>query len=197
MASSSKGGGFLQSDQPSLLPPWLSNPSTPSVLRPTAPSVALSLSPSTLPQPSPVIPWLQSDRGPSGFPAHHGDNNPLVAELMECCRNVEEGHRVWTAHKKEAAWRLRRVELQLESEKASKIREKREEIDLKIKALMEEQRIALDRIEGEYKEQLAVLRRDAEAKEQKLTEQWASKHIRLTKFLEQMSCPPPREASGQ
>ncbi|RAL39310.1 hypothetical protein DM860_002843 [Cuscuta australis] len=197
MASSSRGSGFLQSDPQNLLPPWLSNPTTSSAVRPPTPSVALSLCPSISQQPSPAIPWLQSDRMPTGFPAHHPDSNPLVAELLECCRNVGEGHHAWTAHKKEAAWRLKRVELQLESEKASKIREKREEIDSKIKALLEEQRIALDRIEGEYREQLAVLRRDAEAKEQKLTEQWASKHMRLSKFLEQLGCPPPREANPQ
>ncbi|KHN12041.1 Protein rough sheath 2 like [Glycine soja] len=47
---------------------------------------------------------------------------------------------------------------------------------------------ALDRIEAEYREQLAGLRRDAESKEQKLAEQWAAKHLRLTKFVEQVGC---------
>ena len=55
-------------------------------------------------------------------------------------------------------------------------------------ALREEQTAALDRIEAEYREQLAGLRRDAESKEQKLAEQWAAKHLRLTKFLEQVGC---------
>ena len=82
------------------------------------------------------------------------------------------------------------MELQLESEKACRRREKMEEIESKMKALREEQKAAMDRIEAEYKEQLAGLRRDAEAKEQKLADQWASKHLRLTKFLEQVGCRP-------
>uniref|UniRef100_A0A6V7QUK2 Uncharacterized protein n=1 Tax=Ananas comosus var. bracteatus TaxID=296719 RepID=A0A6V7QUK2_ANACO len=90
------------------------------------------------------------------------------------------------AHKKEAAWRLKRVELQLESEKASKRREKMEEIEAKVRALREEQRLAMERIDAEYREQIAGLRRDADAKEQKLVEQWAAKHVRLSKFLEQV-----------
>ncbi|PHT72185.1 hypothetical protein T459_22970 [Capsicum annuum] len=55
-------------------------------------------------------------------------------------------------------------------------------------ALREEKRATLDSIEAEYKEQLAGLRRDAEAEEQKLAEQWAYKHLCLAKFLEQMGC---------
>ncbi|KAL4353045.1 hypothetical protein GQ457_06G007270 [Hibiscus cannabinus] len=73
---------------------------------------------------------------------------------------LEEGHRAWAAHRKEEAWRLRRVELQLESEKACRRREKMEEIESKIKALREEQNTALDRIETEYREQLEGLRRE-------------------------------------
>ncbi len=61
-----------------------------------------------------------------------------------------------------------------------------EEIESKIKALREEEKATLDKIEAEYREQLASLRRDAEAKEQKLADQWAAKHMRLTMFLEQM-----------
>ncbi|KAL4353413.1 hypothetical protein GQ457_06G007410 [Hibiscus cannabinus] len=127
----------------------------------------------------------------------HRMNTPLNRDAKSClerwnncCRELEEGHRAWAAHRKEAAWRLRRVELQLESEKACRRREKMEEIESKIKALREEQNTALDRIEAEYREQLEGLRGDAEAKEQKLTEQWASKHVHLTKFLEQMGCRP-------
>ncbi|NP_001313160.1 transcription factor AS1-like isoform X1 [Nicotiana tabacum] len=200
-------GGFLHADAPApspqtLLPPWLSNSTATSTVRSPSPSVTLSLSPSTVPPtptPTPGIPWLQTDRGPenaplilSSFP-HHGvappcGENPFVTELVECCKELDEGHRAWAAHKKEAAWRLRRVELQLESEKICKVREKMEEIEAKMKALREEQKATLDRIEAEYKEQLAGLRRDAEAKEQKLAEQWASKHLRLSKFLEQMGC---------
>ncbi|KAG0487804.1 hypothetical protein HPP92_006615 [Vanilla planifolia] len=110
-------------------------------------------------------------------------------ELAECCRELEEGHRAWVAHKKEVAWRLRRMELQLEAEKACRRREKMEEIEAKVRALREEQTAALERIDAEYKEQLLVLRRDADAKEQKLAEQWAAKHARLSMLLEHIgSC---------
>ena len=145
---------------------------------------------------------MQPERGPENGPplvlsnvTPHGSvpsfgDNMLVSELAECCKELEEGHRALAAHKKEAAWRLRRVELQLESEKACRRREKMEEIEAKIKALREEQKVAMDRIEAEYREQLAGLRRDAETKEHKLAEQWAAKHVRLTKFLEQFGCRP-------
>ncbi|KAK9290084.1 hypothetical protein L1049_008248 [Liquidambar formosana] len=197
-------GGFLHSDPPppapTSLPPWLSNSNGTSTVRPPSPSVTLSLASSTVAA-TPAIPWLQPERGPENTPLvlgnlpTHGSvaasgENLLISELLECCKELEEGHRAWTAHKKEAAWRLRRVELQLESEKACRRREKEEEIESKMKALREDQKATLDRIEAEYREQLAGLRRDAEAKEQKLAEQWAAKHLRLTKFLEQMGCRP-------
>ncbi|KAK8516808.1 hypothetical protein V6N13_080911 [Hibiscus sabdariffa] len=195
-------GGFLPTDPPSpaptLLPPWLSSSSNTSVVRPP-PSVTLSLSPSTVPA-APRIPWLQPERMSETTPVlgnmvPHGSfpscsENLLISELVDCCSELEEGHRAWAAHKKEATWRLRRVELQLESEKACRRREKMEEIESKIKALREEQKTALDRIEAECREQLEGLRRDAEAKEQKLAEQWAAKHLHLTKVLEQMGCRP-------
>uniref|UniRef100_A0A5B7B2B4 Putative transcription factor AS1 n=1 Tax=Davidia involucrata TaxID=16924 RepID=A0A5B7B2B4_DAVIN len=198
-------GSFLHTDPPAppaptLLPPWLSNSTATTAIRPPSPSVTLSLSPSTIP-PSPAISWLQTERGPDhnrlvlgSFPPHGAappcGENLLISELAECCRELEEGHHALAAHKNEAAWRLRRVELQLESEKASRRREKMEEMESKVKALREEQKAALDGIEAEYRNELAGLRRDAEAKEQKLAEQWAAKHLRLTKFLEQMGCRP-------
>ncbi|KAI4354497.1 hypothetical protein L6164_003351 [Bauhinia variegata] len=196
-------GAFLHTDAPApaasaLLPPWLSNSNTTTPVRPPSPSVTLSLSPTVA---APPFPWLQPERGPENAPlvlanvTPHGPvptfgDNMLISELAECCKELEEGHRAWAAHRKEAAWRLRRVELQLDSEKASRRREKMEEMEAKIKVLREEQKTALDRIEAEYREQLAGLRRDAETKEQKLAEQWVAKHSRLTKFLEQISCRP-------
>uniref|UniRef100_A0A6M2F3N2 Uncharacterized protein n=1 Tax=Populus davidiana TaxID=266767 RepID=A0A6M2F3N2_9ROSI len=185
---------------PTMLPPWLSNSNSTSTVRPPSPSVTLSLSPSTVAA-SPPIPWLQPERGPENTPLVLGNLPPhgivpvcgesfLMSELVDCCRELEEGHRAWAAHKKEAAWRLRRVELQLESEKSCRRREKMEEIESKIKSLREEEKASLDRIEAEYREQLTGLRRDAETKEQKLSDQWTAKHLRLTKFLEQMSCRP-------
>ncbi|CAN6995678.1 hypothetical protein IGI04_017972 [Brassica rapa subsp. trilocularis] len=205
MASSN--GGFQQAPPPNnnnnhVIPPWLatSNNGNNVVARP--PSVTLTLSPSVAATPPPQqqpIPWLQQQQpeaSPGGLvlgsmiPSCSGSNESVfMSELVECCREVEEGHRAWAEHKKEAAWRLRRLELQLESEKTSRQREKTEEIETKMKALREEQKMAMEKIEGEYREQLVGLRRDAEAKDQKLADQWTSKHIRLTKFLEQhMGC---------
>ncbi|OWM77940.1 transcription factor AS1-like [Punica granatum] len=200
-------GGYLHSNPPppapTLLPPWLSNSgSTASLRPPSSPSVTLSLCPSAVS--SSPIPWLQPETGGLNNPSltlgslqSHGppplsspENTSLVSELSECCRELEKGHRAWTTYKKEAAWGLKRLELQLESEKARRRREKMEEVEAKINALKEEQKAALERIEAEYREQLTGLRRDAEAKEQKLAEQWATKHLRLTKFLEQMGCRP-------
>uniref|UniRef100_A0A1D1Y6Q7 Transcription factor AS1 n=1 Tax=Anthurium amnicola TaxID=1678845 RepID=A0A1D1Y6Q7_9ARAE len=182
-----------------LLPPWLSTSSSPSSIGPPSPSVTLSLSPSTLP--AEPIPWLQPERradNSSGMAAFQPSvvsalppvDMRIFSELAECCKELEEGHRAWLAQRKETAWRLKRVELQLESEKACKRREKMEEIEAKVRALKDEQKVMLERIEGEYREQLLCLRREAEAKEQKLAEQWATKHMRLTKFLEQMGCRP-------
>ncbi|GFP90141.1 transcription factor as1 [Phtheirospermum japonicum] len=171
----SNSNGFImhRTDQPSpgqtVLPPWMAGPSS---ARSPSPSVTLSLSP----LPGPPVPWIQSN------------NSVILSEIVECCREMEEGHRAWAAHRKEAAWRLKRVELQLESEKACRRREKMEEIEAKVRALREEEKAVLERIEGEYREQLAGLRREAEGKEQKLAEQWAAKHLHLTKFLEQMGC---------
>ncbi|CAN1849657.1 Transcription factor AS1 [Linum perenne] len=202
MAGTSTNGGYLHTDHhpnqppPAMLPPWLSNSNGGTAVRPVpaSPSVTLSLSTSTVVAPSPSVPWLQQP--PDNAPPPHGSvltgcssgESLVVSELVECCRDVDEGYRALAAHKKEAAWRLRRVELQLESEKSYRMREKSEEIEAKIKALREEEKISLDAIEAEYKEQLGGLRRDAEAKEQKLAEQWAAKHGRLTSFLEQMGC---------
>ncbi|RWW51584.1 hypothetical protein BHE74_00042050 [Ensete ventricosum] len=190
------------------LPPWLSNNA--GSRRPPSPSVTLTLSPSTVP-PAPK-PWPQPERGRDGglglttsqrsvvpgFPSSVDSSN-MMSELVDCCRELEEGHRAWMEHKKEAAWRLKRLELQLESEKACKRREKMEEIEAKVRALREEQQVVLERIEAEYKEQIAGLRKDAEAKEQKLAEQWAAKHVRLSKFLEQVGCRqwPPADMNGR
>lgn len=72
------------------------------------------------------------------------------------------------------------------------MKEKMEEMEVKIKALREEERTWMEKIEVEYREQLASVRQEADAKEQKLTEQWASKHSRLKKFLEQTAGSQPR-----
>ncbi|XP_031488488.1 transcription factor AS1 [Nymphaea colorata] len=181
--------GFLHSISPPpsvstpMLPPWLSS------ARPSSPSVALTLSPSATSgstvSPTPV-PWICPER-PDVVPGNlHPSNGFQLSEFIECCKELEEGHHQWIAHKKEAAWRLKRLELQLESEKESRRLEKMEEIESKVRALREEQRLLLERMDVEYREQLQCIRKEAEVKEQKLMEQWMAKHMRLMKFLEQI-----------
>ncbi|WVZ16438.1 hypothetical protein V8G54_009420 [Vigna mungo] len=189
-------GTFLRTDTPApastLLPSWLSNSSSAAAAAgPSSLSVTLSLSSATVT--AAPFSWLQPDRGPDIGPFALGNTpafseNMLISQMLEQCKELEEGHRALSAHKKEAVWRLSRVELQLESEKASRRREKMEEFEAKIKALQEEERTALSRIEAEYREELAALKRDAENKEQKLAEQWAAKHLQLTRLLEQIGC---------
>ncbi|KAJ9153316.1 hypothetical protein P3X46_026766 [Hevea brasiliensis] len=128
--------------------------------------------------PNLLPPWLSTSNTISAV--YVRPPSPSVTTSLSsltCCRELEEEHRAWAASMKEAAWRLRRVELQLESKKPSQRKEKMKEIESKIKALGEEQKVSLDIIEAEYEEQLAELKRDAEAKEQKLVEQRAAKHV--------------------
>uniref|UniRef100_A0A0E0MNU6 Uncharacterized protein n=1 Tax=Oryza punctata TaxID=4537 RepID=A0A0E0MNU6_ORYPU len=164
-----------------ILPPWMSSSQAPPP--PSPPSVTLSLA-SAVTAPPPV-PWTQTQ--------------PELMELVECCREMEEGQRAWAAHRKEAAWRMKRVEMQLETERACRRREAAEEFEAKMRALREEQAAAVERVEAEYREKMAGLRRDAEVKEQKMAEQWAAKHARLAKFLDQVAACrrwPPVEING-
>ncbi|XP_022770051.1 protein rough sheath 2 homolog [Durio zibethinus] len=159
-----------------VLPLWMNHNHTTSSLSSStssttpSPSVSLSLSP--------------------GEPALDPDLTRFipgqVCTLVQYCKELEEGRQNWMQHKKEATWRLSRLEQQLESEKARKRREKMEEIEAKIRCLREEEMAFLGRIESEYKEQLNVLQRDAETKEAKLMEAWSSKHVKLAKLMEQI-----------
>lgn len=148
-----------------LLPPWLSS----------SPSVTLSLSP-------PPAVWVQADNScvenPNPNPNLNPNSNPgdAYADVVECCGELEEGYQAWAANKKEAGWRLKRVELQLESERASKRREKMEEIEARVRELREEERASFERIEAECREKIMVVRRETEAEEQRLAEFWARKH---------------------
>nr|QOQ51785.1 asymmetric leaves 1 [Ginkgo biloba] len=106
--------------------------------------------------------------------------------FFQYCKELDEGRQSWFMHKKEATWRLSRLEQQLESEKTRKRREKIEEIGAKIRALREEEIVYLDKLETDCREQLSSLQRDAEIKEAKMMELWTAKHQQLTKFVEQM-----------
>ncbi|GMN57053.1 hypothetical protein TIFTF001_026172 [Ficus carica] len=170
---------------PPVLPPWMNvnvnlNATTSSTLSSCttsssatpSPSVSLSLSPS---EPAALEPEL------SRFvPVQQ------MASLFHCVKEVEEGRQSWVQHKKEATWRLSRLEQQLESEKSRKRREKMEEIEAKIRCLREEEMAFLSRIEGEYRERLCALQREADAKEAKLVEAWCGNHAKLAKLVDQI-----------
>ncbi|XP_041007456.1 protein rough sheath 2 homolog [Juglans microcarpa x Juglans regia] len=174
----SLGSATSSSTTSTVLPSWMNmNPSCTTSSSTTSstpsPSVSLSLSPSE--------PVIEPDSNPIRlFPGQQ------VATLIQYCKELEEGRQSWVQHKKEATWRLSRLEQQLESEKARKRREKTEEIEAKISSLREDEMVFLCRIESEYKEELNALHRDAECKEAKLAESWCSKHTKLAKLVEQI-----------
>jgi len=109
-----------------------------------------------------------------------------ISVFFQHCRELEERQQSWSMHKKETGWRLKRLEQQLEAEKARKRREKMEEIESKVRALREEEHLYLDRLESDYRDQLSRIHRDAEIKEARVMEMWTAKHVQLTKFFEQM-----------
>lgn len=109
-----------------------------------------------------------------------------ISSFFQHCRELEERQQSWSMHKKETSWRLKRLEQQLEAEKARKRREKMEEIESKVRALREEENSYLDRLECDYREQLSRIHRDAEIKEARMMEMWTAKHVQITKFFEQM-----------
>lgn len=154
-----------------VLPLWMNINST---------STASSSTSSTTPSPS-----VSLTLSPSEPPSLDSEVNRMGA-LIQYCKDLEEGRQSWIQHKKEATWRLNRLEQQLESEKARKKREKMEEMEAKIERLREEERAYLGRIESDYREQLNALQRDAECKEAKLMEAWCSKHAKLAKLVEKI-----------
>ncbi|XP_062106324.1 protein rough sheath 2 homolog [Humulus lupulus] len=174
--------GSVNSAAPSaatLVPPWMNPPSssaaTSSLSSCTSstpsPSVSLSLSPS-----EPVMDLEMSRFVPV----------QQLGSIVQYCKELDEGRLSLLQHKKEATWRLSRLEQQLESEKARKRREKIEETETKIRSLREEEMVSLSRIENEYRDQLSVLHREAENKEAKLVEAWCSKHVKLAKLVDQI-----------
>lgn len=109
-----------------------------------------------------------------------------ISVFFQHCRELEERQQSWSMHKKETGWRLKRLEQQLEAEKARKRREKMEEIESKVRALREEEHLYLDRLESDYRDQLSRIHRDAEIKEARVMEMWTAKHVQVTKFFEQL-----------
>lgn len=175
------------------LPPWM-NPMNTTTATATTPTNTSSLTSSSSATPSPSVSLTLSPSEPAVLdPVQpeiglHSRFFPVqqMGTLIQYCKELEEGRQNWVQHKKEATWRLNRLEQQLDSEKARKRREKMEEIEAKIRSLREEEMTYLGRIESEYRDQLSALQRDAEAKEAKLMEGWCSKHVKLAKLVEQI-----------
>ncbi|XP_057809560.1 protein rough sheath 2 homolog [Salvia miltiorrhiza] len=163
------------------LPPWMN---AISIATPTATSSLTSSSSTASPSVSLTLSPSEADAVPV---------QQQMGILIQYAREVEEGREVWVRHRKEATWRLNRLEQQLESEKARRRREKTEEIEAKIRRLREEEMAYVSRMEGEYREQLSALQREAEAKEAKLMEAWCSVHVRLEKLLNQIG---PHHSGG-
>lgn len=166
----------------SSLPLWMNHNRTS-----TTSSLSSSTS-STTPSPSVSLSLSPGDQ-PGGLDPNTNRFIPLpgqVGTVLQYCKELEEVRQSWMQQKKEATWRLSRLEQQLEAEKARKKREKMEEIEAKMRCLKEEEMAFLGRIESECKEQLNVLQRDAENKEAKLVEAWCSKHVKLAKIIEQI-----------
>ncbi|XWS36039.1 hypothetical protein CRYUN_Cryun20dG0048300 [Craigia yunnanensis] len=171
----SASSGTATTSSSVVLPFWMNQNHTSSLSSSTSsttpsPSVSLSLSPGEPGIDPDLTRFMQGQ----------------VGTLVQYCKELEEGRQSWMQHKKEATWRLSRLEQQLESEKARKRREKMEEIEAKIRCLREEEMAFVGRIENEFKEQLNVLQRDAETKEAKLMEAWCNKHVKLVKLMEQI-----------
>ncbi|XP_076960715.1 protein rough sheath 2-like [Bidens hawaiensis] len=194
LGSGSGSGGARSEPEPSLtpsmvvvpLPPWMNNNATSSLTSSSStksgtpsPSVSLTLSPSEPVVLDPVVHSVQDHR--TYFPVQQ------VGTLVQYCKEVEEAKQNWVQHKKEATWRLSRLEQKLEAEKNRKRREKMEEVEAKIRCIREEETVALGRMEAEYREQLNSLQRDAEGKEGKLMEAWSNKQMKLSKVVEQIN----------
>ncbi|GJN35257.1 hypothetical protein PR202_gb24008 [Eleusine coracana subsp. coracana] len=185
---------------PPVIPPWLasSNGGGGPVAPPSSPSVTLSLaSAAVAPAPAPGGGWMAAgEREAFGFAGPQqqqqqqgvvGPSARSVDGLPELLRELEEGRRAWAAQRREAAWRLRRVEQQLEMERDARRREAWEAFEARMRAAAAEQRAAAERADREHRDKVAELRRDAEAKEEKMAEQWAAKHARVAKFLDQIA----------
>ncbi|XP_078439344.1 protein rough sheath 2-like [Wolffia australiana] len=138
--------------------------SLPSWMNPpsSTPSVSLSLSPSS-----------------------SASQSPAVA-LSKLCAELEEGRQAWAQHRKEAAWRLSRLEQQLETEKAKKRKELFEEVETKIRRLREEETAFIEKLEADYRDQLCSIQREAECKEAKMAESFSGRHAKLARLAQKL-----------
>ncbi|KAI3785266.1 hypothetical protein L1987_44382 [Smallanthus sonchifolius] len=186
------GSGSRPEPDPSVTPPMVVVP-LPAWMNQnnTTTNCMTSSSSSKSTSPSPSVSLTLSPSEPVVLDPVHSDHRffPVqqVGTLVQYCKEVEEAKQNWVQHKKEATWRLSRLEQQLEAEKNRKRREKMEEIEAKIRCLREEETAALGRMDSEYREQLNALQRDAEGKEGKLMEAWSNKQMKLSKIVEQIN----------
>ncbi|XP_010923441.1 protein rough sheath 2 [Elaeis guineensis] len=166
-----------------VLPPPSHPPPLPSVVLPNPLLFAAASSSCSSSSPSPSSPSPPSINlslsRPEGWLL-------LLPAVVQLCAEVEEGRRSWAQHRKEAAWRLSRLEQQMETEKARKKREKVEEVEAKIRRLREEEAAWLDRLEEEWRERVLEVRREAEAEEAEVAEAWTASHAKLAGLVEKM-----------
>lgn len=165
-----------------VLPPWIN------INMITTPTATSSLTSSSSTTASPSVSLTLSPSEPD--PVHSEPGRFFTVQqagvLIQQCKELEEGRESWMRHKKEATWRLNRLEQQLEAEKARRRREVTEEIEAKIRRLREEETAYVSRMEGEYREQMKAFHRDAEAKEALLMEAWCSNHVKMGELLQQI-----------
>ncbi|RAL48760.1 unnamed protein product [Cuscuta campestris] len=134
----------------------------------------------------PVGQWMMNHPFPAaGAAASNSSSGEQICALVQHVKELEEGRANWMRHRKEAAWRMRRLEQQLEAEKGRKKREKMEEIGERIRRLRDEEEGFRGRVEIEYREGVMAVERDCEAREAELMEALAKRHVKLAKVVEQ------------
>ncbi|KAK1280369.1 Protein rough sheath 2 [Acorus gramineus] len=98
-------------------------------------------------------------------------------------REVEEGWREWEKHRREAGWRLGRVEQQMEEEKRRRWRVVEMEVERRVRRLREEGVEWVGRVEEEWREKVEVVRREAEVVEGRLVGELEMKQRELVSRL--------------
>jgi hypothetical protein len=56
-------------------------------------------------------------------------------QLLQLCKELEDCHQYWFAHKKESSWRLKQLKAKLEAEKMQQIEQKMEDVNASIATL--------------------------------------------------------------
>ncbi|EFJ37575.1 hypothetical protein SELMODRAFT_140962 [Selaginella moellendorffii] len=120
------------------------------------------------------------------------DNNEgSNLSMFELFKELREQRENWIQQKKGISSKLKELKQQLECEKAEKQRQKIQEVDARVKALKEEKKQFLQKVEQDYSELVSNLERDAEMKEKKLTEAWTLKYDKLVHTYERYTLSGP------